>query len=82
MFDIFQNFLQSTVLHPFLVARNRETQGCHWDEVKQIKYIFVDKQNSRTRFGALLYFLNSSSFSHFFSKTNLRKYFFKCLNVA
>ena len=54
MFAILQEILQS---HPFLMSRNFEIQSCQQYGVKRIKPIFVDKGNSGTRFGALLYYL-------------------------
>ena len=55
IFDILQEkFLQS---HPLLMSQKFETQGCQWHGVKQIKYIFTDEGNSRTRIGATLYYL-------------------------
>ena len=49
------------------MSRNFKTQGCQWDGVKRIKFIFTDKENSKIRFGAPLSVLSSS---HSINKTD------------
>ena len=60
--------------HPFLMARNFETQGCQWYRLTQIRSIFADKGNNGTRLQHL--FITSSS-SHFFNKPDVEQYLFK-----
>ena len=40
----------------FSNVRNFETQVCEWYGIKRIKFIFVDKGNSETRFEPPLYY--------------------------
>ena len=65
VFDILQeyvkhnshNILQILLSHPFWMSQKFKTQGCQWYGVKQNKYIYMDKEESGTGFGALLYYL-------------------------
>ena len=49
--------------HLFLMSQIFEMLGCQWHKVKQIKFMFADKTNSGTWFGAPLYYLPVKWFS-------------------
>ena len=74
MFDYRGPSFARNLIKPFLMSQNFKRRVAQWYRAKRTKSIFARKESSKTRFGAPVYYLCSSS--HFLNKTNLEQYLF------